>query len=450
MLIGRRLSTLLLVLALVGAPAVVLRIFCVGSSCDAGEADAQAAVPFCPLPSALRHQIAAGFREGRSPDVMAATEGLDIVSTEVQPGTRVPWPGSEAGGEADGVPDTRVPIVFFGAGVRRGELPAGSGLDAIAPTLESITGFTRDHPEVRTGEAIDGVALEHRDAPPLVVIIAWKGLGSADLEGDPAAWPFLRRGLREGSGTLGGTTGSVPLDPAATLTTIGTGGRPSSHGITGTAFREDDGDISRAWSTPGSGSVIATFADDLDHDSGGRARVAAMVTGPTDRGIIGNGWYLDAADDDTVSRVGHDPGRSAAEAEAIVTSGDLGVDGVTDVLGIVLGGEIERVDTATAEIVSAVRDLVPRATFVVAGTGSLPDDPADDAADLATDVDAALGAPVVAEVAADGLFLDRDVLVDRSLTAQQVADALRDALSDGPALFDDVYPSFAVAFSRYC
>lgn len=450
MLIGRRLSSLLLVLALVGAPAVVLRILCVGNSCDAGEASAQATVPFCPLPQGLRHEVAAGFREGRSPDVMAATEGLDVVSTQVQRGTRVPWPGSEEIDGVPGLPDTRVPIVFLGAGVRPGGLPTGSGLDAIAPTLEAITGFRRAHPEVRTGAAIDGVAAEGSDAPPLVVIIAWKGLGTTDLERDPAAWPFLDRALRTGSGTLEGTTGSVPLDPAATLTTIGTGGRPSSHGITGTVVREDDGEVAVAWSAPGSGSVIATLADDLDHDSGGRARVAAIVSNPADRGIVGNGWYLDAADDDTMVRL-DDPGRAATVARSITTSEELGSDRETDVLAIVLDGGVDRVDTATARVVSTVRSLVPHATFVVTATGTLGAGEGEDAPGLADDVEAALGAPVVAEVAADGLFLDRDVLVDRSLTGQQVADSMGALVDDaGRALFDDVYPSFAVAFSRYC
>ena len=95
--------------------------------------------------------------------------------------------------------------------------------------------------------------------------------------------------------------------------------------------------------------------------------------------------------------------------------------------------------------------MAPEATFVIAGTGSLAAPNALDASDLAADVDASVGAPVVEATAADGLFLDRGVLVDRSLTAQQVADALRAERGPGGGpLFADVYPSFAVAFSRYC
>ena len=336
----------------------------------------------------------------------------------------MPWPGSEESDGVPGLPDTRVPIVFLGAGVRPGELPPESALDAIAPTLEEITGFRRAHPEVRTGAAIDGVAAEEGDAPALVVIIAWKGIGTTDLERDQAAWPFLRRALRTGAGTLTGTTGSVPLDPAATLTTIGTGGRPSSHGITGTVVREDDGEVAVAWSTPGSGSVIATFADDLDHDSGGRARVAAIVSNPADRGIVGNGWYLDAADDDTTIRL-DDPGRARDEAPR--SSPPRSSAATRDRRA---GHRARRRGRPgrhrDGPVVSTVRRLVPNATFVVTATGTLAGGgQGEDAPGLAADVEAALGAPVVAEVAADGLFLDRDVLVDRSLTGPQVADAMR-------------------------
>ncbi len=70
---GRRLAVLLVALAVVAAPAVVLRALCVGESCD--EANASTArVPFCPLPADVRDLIVAGFRDGRSPDVSAATD----------------------------------------------------------------------------------------------------------------------------------------------------------------------------------------------------------------------------------------------------------------------------------------------------------------------------------------------------------------------------------------
>jgi hypothetical protein len=74
-----------------------------------------------------------------------------------------------------------------------------------------------------------------------------------------------------------------------------------------------------------------------------------------------------------------------------------------------------------------------------------------DAETVGSNVDTALGADVVRGVTADGLFLDRNVLVQRSITSERVADALRrERSSDGELLLADVYPSFAVAFSRYC
>ena len=449
MLVGRRLRTLLIVLSLVGAPAVILRVLCVGNSCDANDARAQAAVPFCSLPVELRRSIAAGFREGRSPDVMAAAEGPSALWTGVQDGVRVPWPGAARGRDDPVLPDTRVPIVFFGAGVEPGRLPGTVGLDAIAPTLEGVTGIRRDHPEVRTGEAIEGVTSDA--GVPLVVVIAWKGLGTPDLEAKPGAWPFLRRAIRDGAGTLEAVTGSLPLDPAATLTTIGTGALPSSHGITGTLVRNDDDAVQRAWSAEGAGSVIATFADDIDHDSRERAGVAAVLTDPADRGIVGNGWYLDAGDRDTVTELGREQHHSATTPETIVSADGLGRDDITDVLGIVLDGTVAEVDVETADVVATIRDLVPGATFVVAGTGSLRGSRGTGSGTLASSVDAALQAPIVEGTAAGGFFLDRDVLVERSLTAQQAADVLgRERSREGKPRFADVYPSFAVAFSRYC
>jgi hypothetical protein len=445
--IGRRLSTLLLVLAFIGAPAFVLRVFCVGNSCDAESTEAQATVPFCPLPESLRRAIAAGFREGRSPDVMAATDGVGTVATGFSDRVRVGWPGIAGGSDPT---DARVPLVFLGTGVTVGTLPDGVRLDAIAPTLEAVAGARRPHPDVRTGDAIPGVIADGASPTPLIVLIAWKGVGTLDLDDAPGAWPFLRRAMRQGTGAADALTGSLPLDPTAILTTIGTGGMPSAHGITGTLVRDDGGAVRRAWSAPGAGSVIATLADDLDAASGQQASVGALLTEAADRGIIGDGWYLDSDDRDRVTRVA-DPQRAGAALQTMVTSGGFGDDGVTDVLAVVLEGRVREVDSATAEVVEVVRAVVPDATFAIAGTGSLAAREAVDASDVAAAVGASIGAPVVAAAAADGLFLDRGVLVDRALTAQQVADALRAERGPGGVrLFADVYPSFAVAFSRYC
>jgi hypothetical protein len=447
--IGRRLSILLLALSVVAAPAVVLRLFCAGSSCDAGNADASPSIPFCSLPSELRRAIVSGFHDGHSPDVMGSTFGVGSVWTSVDGNVRVAWPGSSRTDGTIELPDMRVPIAFFGLGVARRRLPRAIGLDAIAPTLEAVAGLRRPHPEVRTGDAIDAVIEEGSEAPPLLVLIAWKGIGSRELEAEPDAWPFLRGVMRRGTGTLEAVAGSLPLDPAATLTTIGTGALPSTHGITGTVLRDDDGIVRAAWSTRGSGSVVATLADDLDRESDERAEVAAVVTSPADRGIIGDGWYLDARDRDSV--IVARPGRAASRVRALLGSSGLGSDAETDLLGVVLEDEVAHADRETARIARTIREIEPHATLVVAGTGSTHEARGEDAEAIAAAVEATLDAPAVEGTTADGFFLDQGVAVERSITAQEVADILRDERSAaGAPLFDDVYPSFAVAFARYC
>ncbi len=137
---GRRLITLVVALALVGAPAIALRAFCVGKSCT-DDAAAATAVPFCRLPGDLRAQIENGFRQGRSPDVMATRNANDLAG-----GT-----AGSSGADWPYVPlsalQTSVPIAFFGHGVVSGELPRGTGLDDIAPTLARLMGYDRPHPE---------------------------------------------------------------------------------------------------------------------------------------------------------------------------------------------------------------------------------------------------------------------------------------------------------------
>src|SRR2546430_13521233 len=92
------------------------------------------------------------------------------------------------------------------------------------PYTTLFRSFRRPHPEVRAGKAVDGVPDGER--PRLVLEVAWKGVGTDELRHDPRSWRSLRSLMGRGAATLAGDTGSLPLDPAATLTTIGTGGLP--------------------------------------------------------------------------------------------------------------------------------------------------------------------------------------------------------------------------------
>ena len=63
-----------------------------------------------------------------------------------------------------------------------------------------------------------------------------------------------------------------------------------------------------------------------------------MLTDPADRGIIGDGWYLDGGDRDRVDASCVSRSDAAAASGGIVVSSALGADDVTDVLGVVLDG----------------------------------------------------------------------------------------------------------------
>ena len=155
--------------------------------------------------------------------------------------------------------------MWFGHGVNAGEIPPGTGLDSIAPTVARLIGYDRPHPEIRSGAPLPTAVRPNAD-PPLVVEIVWKGVGSEafthgllGVDGhDSRREATLRARLR-------GTTGSLPVEPATTLTTIGTGGLPFQHGITGNLIRDKDGVAVPAWSASVPTSIIATLADDWDH-----------------------------------------------------------------------------------------------------------------------------------------------------------------------------------------
>jgi Type I phosphodiesterase / nucleotide pyrophosphatase len=434
---------MLVVLGAIGIPAAVLTATCAGRSCDASGGEA-VRVPFCPLPSALKDAIANGFREGRSPDVLGVAAGTPVYA-DVD-GLRTPWPATGASADA------RVPLVFAGTGVIQGaNVPDGTTLDRVAPTVSDILGFERAHPEVRSGTSIAGIADGER--PRLVLLIAWKGVGSSELEARPGGWPFLSSLLENGAGTLEGAAGSLPLDPAATLTTIGTGGLPSQHGITGSFVRNRMGEVVDAFATGdpfADGQIIATLADDLDR-ANHSTLVGLVATDERDRGIVGGHWY---PGEDPVDSVIGDSATAPLSVQIHLTTG-YGEDDVPDVIGVVLDGRVRSMDRWTREIVTEAERATSGSTLVVvAGTGSsetdrlaVPDRGLVDAVEEAVPGDA----PAVAATVPGGLFLDQPVLRDEQVTGQVAVDALLAATGpDGERMLTDAFQGFAVSFARYC
>ena len=343
-----------------------------------------------------------------------------------------------------------MPIVFSGTGVDASTtVPEGTGLDEVAPTISDVIGFRRPFPGVRAGVAVNGVAAGAH--PRLVLEIALKGIGTPDIEGARSSWSFLDSLLRDGAGTLDGTTGSLPLDPVATLTTIGTGGLPSQHGITGSYVRGDDGDVVRAWGEGAPLSVIATLPDDLDEKTGQRAMVGLVATDETDRGLIGGNWYPHH-DRDAVM-VASAPG-SVAAASDILAQG-FGRDEVPDILAVVLAGP--GTDDRMRQIVALARRASGGSLLVVvAGTGTSGTEPGSadaTASNVVREIEDLVegDTPIVAEAVPGGLFLDQATLAAEQISGDAAVQALlRVTTPGGQRMMADAFQGFAVSFARYC
>jgi Type I phosphodiesterase / nucleotide pyrophosphatase len=440
-----RLVQLTLAAALVGAPALVLRVTCSGNSCLKA-VDASSEVPFCSLPPDIRTSIAAGFRDEprRSPDLLAVTRTATVAGAGGAKGSGVPWPAREGG------PSTRVPIVFAGEGVDpTATISEGAGLKDISETIAAVVGFQRPDPKVRSGEVLPGVASE--DAPRLVVVVALKGVGSEDLETlQPTEWPVLAKMLDEGASTLEATAGSLPLDPTATITTIGTGGLPSEHGIVGSLVRNDEGSLVTAWGPESPVHVIATLGDHLDEKLGQAPRIGLVAADITDRGLTGGDWYVEVDKDDVAIT-----DKPVDEVEKVLRRG-YGRDDTPDLLGVTLEGDIPSMDAALEQIVAAADEASGGSTtVVVAGTGSNLDPNATPMTDKdvveAIEAEVAGSERVVEGTAAGGLFLDQEVLEDTGITEDEILRALQEVTGpDGARLMSDAFPAIAVFFSRYC
>ena len=441
---------LLAAAALVLVPAIALRLGCVGKTC-ATAGGHPAAVPFCPLPSAVKDVIEAGYRTGRSPDVLGVTGTVPVVGGTLgssPTGVVTSWPSLHA------TPSTAVPIAFWGPTLSgRRTLPPGTGLDAIAPTLAADLRFDRPHPQIRAGTAVGDVLTP--SAPELILEVAWKGVGSQDLRRSPNDWPYLRSLMDAGAGTLDGTTGSVPLDPAATLTTIGTGGLPSQHGITGSLVRNQDDQVVPAWSQTAPESVIATLPDDYDQLMGERPLVGLVATDPADRGIVGDGWYV-THDRDPV-RFARGSAAQARAVQGLLTMG-FGRDGVPDILAVVMQGSLHDLDNELRRVVALARRATDGPLLVaIAGTGEATGratgSEAVSGAALAREVDARTGLsePIVQAAVPGGLFLDQTALAHEGVTGQVAQQALTSIPSPaGGALVPQAFQGFAVSFARYC
>ena len=123
-----------------------------------------AAVPFCALPRRCAETIAAGFREGRSPDVMAATTASSSVADRGVGDRRAGCVARRDLGRRR--PPTRAcPSRSSGGGVSRGPDARRRHVSTRSRRRSRRSpDCADDHPDVRTGDAIPGVVAAERAA----------------------------------------------------------------------------------------------------------------------------------------------------------------------------------------------------------------------------------------------------------------------------------------------
>lgn len=417
----------------VAVPAGILAAGCANGCEDEGTS--KPSVPFCSLPERIRASTVAGFRAERSPDVFAVARGE--VSGGTAFGTRAfepPWP-SVAGDERG------LPLLFWGHGIEPGSVPDGATLDAVAPTLAEVMRLDRKHSEVRSGRALEGIVRDGLPPPRLVVLVAWK---PAQDEGEPGSFDSR---ARTGAGTREAASGSLPLDPAALMATIGSGGLPRQHGITGALIRNEDGEVVEAWGPDAPISVIASLGDDLDEANGQEPLVGVVGTSGIDRGLIGGNWYLDSDKDDVVILQPGAPAERQERAVVGLLDSDYGRDAMTDLLALAFEGSATELDRTLEEIERrAITATGGSVTFALVGLPAAASAARDGV--MAVTEAASKGtarAEMVDAVGVGGVFLDQQVLAGSKLTD----DVLIDALS-GSEPFADAFPTTAITFARYC
>lgn len=431
-----RFMVAMIVGAVLIVPSAGLRLACAGASCAGDEQRGTQPVPFCSLPAEDRRLISAGFYDGRSPEVLGVTELPGAISGAP---SETAWPSLGS--------DDRVPVVFAGSGMRvTGSVPAHTPLARIAPTIAGMMGFRRPYPMLERTAPLSAVSSDRR--PSLVVEIGLKGIGTPDLEARPDRWPMIASLLHDGAGTLEASVGSLPLDPTAVLTTIGTGSPPSQHGITGTSIRDWDGRLVTAWTEEAPVSAIATLPDDLDRHTNQRSLIGLVAGTPTDRGLVGGTWYSDH--DQDMRALAPSP-MSVAERAIRMSDDGFGRDAVPDLLGVVLDGPIGEVDRALGRLVSGISARVDMPTlFVVAGTGTRTGQGRVDAAAIDRAIRTSVGNVVEGQVAG-GLFIDGDRLAAIGASRQDVRDVLASLVDDDDrTVMADAFLSYSVSFGRYC
>lgn len=425
----RRAWLFAILVVVLGLPAAGLRILCIGIDCEAAGASDRRQ-PFCGLSSAIRSNLAAGYYDGRSPEVLAVTTRDPIVRSA---GTWWPNPADL---------EVPVPIVMSGTGFREGiSIDGNPTLDQIAPTIAETMDLERPHPEVRSGRPIPEVT--GAGIPSLTVLMVAEGISSSQAQQlSSVRWLASR-----GAASYEGRIGSLPVDPTSALTTIGTGARPAEHGITESFVRDGTGRMVAAWGRRSPTNVVATLGDHMDELSSQRAEIGLVGSFPRDRGLIGGLWYPNHDRDDVLFPA-PDPKRIADSAVSMLADPKWGSDGTTDLLAVALRGEAADIDEAMTRIMTAAQEATGEASFVFTAVGNAPESRAVRARSL---IRTHLDDPgLVERTGAAGIYLDQKVMAERQASDNEVISRMRTWEREGEPILLDVFPARAVVLGRYC
>lgn len=172
--------------------------------------------------------------------------------------------------------DSRVPLLFHGAGVRRGRFDVPARHQDIAPTIARIIGLPV--PLTMTGRPL-AVAIAPGAPPPRLVLLVVLDAFRADyLARHAAALPTLGRLAREGARFPRAEVDYLPSATGVAHATISTGAPPSVHGIpVNTVFDSATGKMSDPFPDRSPRNLMApALADAWAEATDGRAIIATL------------------------------------------------------------------------------------------------------------------------------------------------------------------------------
>ena len=145
----------------------------------------------------------------------------------------------------------RIPLVLHAPGViAAGDSDERVTLADLAPTTAQLMGFD-GWPGDRDGSPLPLDTTRSSKRPRVIVTFVIDGGGWNVLDAFPDDWPNLKALMGQGANFRNAIVGSFPAVTACAHGTIGTGAFPNRHGITGHNIRDEQGQVRKAYDTPG-------------------------------------------------------------------------------------------------------------------------------------------------------------------------------------------------------